>query len=105
MTDSRNLMKVQKPLLYSDIEKKTRHQKLYNACKNELIDIKGSSVWLNKGNIRASEEARLCFIQDRNIFGESPGKCPHCNEKIKTVDHLATQCDHMLYHDYMRRHN
>ena len=24
---------------------------------------------------------------------------------MKTVDHLATQCDRMLAHDYMRRHN
>ena len=32
-------------------------------------------------------------------------KCPHCQEKMKSVDHMATQCDRMLTHDYMRRHN
>ena len=31
--------------------------------------------------------------------------CPHCRERVKTVDHLVTQCDRMLYHDYLRRHN
>ena len=39
------------------------------------------------------------------MFGDKPENCPHCKEKIKTVDHLATQCERMLYHDYMRRHN
>lgn len=24
---------------------------------------------------------------------------------VKTVDHLATKCDRMLCHDYIRRHN
>lgn len=103
--DPKNLIITQKASLYSEIEKKTRHQKLYNVRNNELVDVKGSSTWLKNGNIRATEEARLCFIQDRNLFGDSPGKCPHCKERIKTVDHLATQCDRMLYHDYMRRHN
>jgi hypothetical protein len=39
------------------------------------------------------------------MFGDKPGNCPHFKERIKTVDHLATQCERMLYHDYMRRHN
>ncbi len=38
------------------------------------------------------------------FFGES-AKCPHCNLTKKSVDHLATRCDKMLGHDYMRRHN
>lgn len=62
-------------------------------------------MWLHKGNVKASDEAKLCYLQDRNLFGNKVGKCPHCNEKYKTVDHLATQCERMLYHDYMRRHN
>ncbi|KAI5168451.1 hypothetical protein PAEPH01_0143 [Pancytospora epiphaga] len=38
------------------------------------------------------------------LEGET-GTCPHCKKCSKTVDHLATQCDRMLYHDYTRRHH
>lgn len=38
-------------------------------------------------------------------FSKKRGKCPHCNDKAKTVDHMASQCDRMLSHDYMRRHD
>ena len=31
--------------------------------------------------------------------------CPHCKERSKSVDHLASQCNRMLGHDYTRRHN
>ena len=30
---------------------------------------------------------------------------PHCRTQVRSVDHLATQCDRMLYSDYLRRHN
>jgi hypothetical protein len=39
------------------------------------------------------------------MFGGMPGTCTHCKERIKSVDHLATQCRKMLVHDYTRRHN
>ncbi|KAI5176572.1 hypothetical protein PAEPH01_2370, partial [Pancytospora epiphaga] len=39
------------------------------------------------------------------MFGGETETCPHCKKRSKTVDHLATQCDRMLYHDYTRRHN
>ncbi|KAI4292954.1 hypothetical protein PAPHI01_2228 [Pancytospora philotis] len=39
------------------------------------------------------------------MFRGEVAKCPHCNERAKTVDHLATQCEKMLFHDYTRRHN
>ena len=39
------------------------------------------------------------------MFGAEVTMCPHCRSKLKTVDHLATQCDRMLYHDYTVRHN
>ena len=99
------LVKAQSDSLYREIKSKTRHQKLYDARSNEQVDIEGSSMWLKHGNNRAQGEARLCYLQDRNLFGEKVGKCPHCTERLKTVDHLATQCDRMLYHDYMKRHN
>ena len=103
--DSKALVAAQIESLYSEIEKKTRHQKLYDARKNEHVDIQGSSIWLKHGNNRPQDEARFCYLQDRNMFGEKPGTCPHCKDRVKTVDHLATQCERMLYHDYMRRHN
>ncbi|KAI5180300.1 hypothetical protein PAEPH01_2732 [Pancytospora epiphaga] len=33
------------------------------------------------------------------------GTCSYCKKCLKTVDHLATQCDRMVYHNYTRRHN
>ena len=60
---------------------------------------------MTHGNVSAKDEAHLCYLQDRNLFGSAPGICPHCKERPKTVDHLATQCNRMLGHDYTRRHN
>ncbi|KAI5173410.1 hypothetical protein PAEPH01_1953 [Pancytospora epiphaga] len=31
--------------------------------------------------------------------------CPHPKKCSKTADHLAIQCDIMLYHDYTHKHN
>ena len=95
----------QKNHLYSEIKNKTRHEKLYISKSNELVDIEKSSTWLTNGNISAKEEAHLCYLQDRNMFGGAPGMCPHCKERSKSVDNLASQCNRMLGHDYTRRHN
>ena len=70
-----------------------------------MVDMVQSSVWITHGNVSAKDEAHLCYLQDRNLFGGAPGICPHCKERPKTVDHLATQCNRMLGHDYTRRHN
>ncbi|KAI5169570.1 hypothetical protein PAEPH01_0822 [Pancytospora epiphaga] len=43
------------------------------------------------------------YTRVKHLFNTRP--CPHCKKCSKTVDHLATQCDRMLYHDYTRRHN
>ncbi|KAI5175256.1 hypothetical protein PAEPH01_2125 [Pancytospora epiphaga] len=51
------------------------------------------------------DEARYCYLHICNMFGGETGACPHCKKRSKTVDHLATQCDRMLYHDYTRRYN
>jgi hypothetical protein len=99
------LEEAQKNLLYSEIKNKTRHEKLYRAKSNELVDLEKSSLWLTHGNVSAKDEAHLCYLQDRNLFGGAPGLCPHCTERTKSVDHLATQCNRMLGHDYTRRHN
>ena len=95
----------QKRSLYSEIKTKTRHEKLYRAASNELVDMKNSSLWLMQGNVKAQDEAYLCYLQDRNMFGGDPGICQHCKERTKSVDHLATQCSKMLGYDYTRRHN
>ncbi|KAL6120407.1 hypothetical protein NUSPORA_02869 [Nucleospora cyclopteri] len=58
-----------------------------------------------KGNIKACDEAALCFPQDRNLFYGNKSKCPHCKSVTKTLDHLAIRCDRMLTFDYTRRHN
>ena len=91
--------------LYSKIKEKIQHQKLYRCKANEMIDIENSSLCLKNGIISSKDEGRLAYLQDRNMFGSNPGKCPHCKERFKTVDHLATQCKQMLGHDYTRRHN
>ena len=101
----KNLEEAQTAALYGDISKKIRHEKLYRARNNEIVNMKDSSMWLKRGNIRPQDEARYCYLQDRNMFGGSNAMCPHCNTQRKTVEHLATQCEKMLYHDYMRRHN
>jgi hypothetical protein len=99
------LVEAQRANLYSEIEKKTLHAKLYRARSNELVSVADSSVWLRYGNVRPQDEARYCYMQDRNMFHGDTTMCPHCKLRPKTVDHLATQCDRMLYHDYLRRHN
>ena len=65
------------------------------------------NIFIEHGNVSPKEEAFLCLLQDRNIFTYELDKimCNHCKEKRKTVDHLATRCEKMLYHDYTMRHN
>ncbi len=103
--NAKELCEAQRASLYSEISIKTRHQKLYRARSNELVNMNDSSLWLRHGNIRPQDEARYCLLQDRNMFCNPGEMCPHCKSRFKTIDHLATQCDRMLYHDYMRRHN
>ncbi|KAI5169962.1 hypothetical protein PAEPH01_1130 [Pancytospora epiphaga] len=72
---------------------------------DELVSIKEFSMWLKNRNIHPQDEVRYCYLQDRNMFGGEQTKCSHCKERLKTVDHLATQCDRILCYDYTRRHN
>ncbi|KAF9763115.1 hypothetical protein NGRA_1494 [Nosema granulosis] len=67
--------------------------------------MKEPSIWLKYVNMHPREQGALCAVQDRNIFLEKGFKCPNCNDKLKSVDHMASQCDRKLSHDYMRRHN
>lgn len=46
---------------------KTRHKKMWD-FDAEKIDLKESSRWIKKSNIPATEEAKLVYIQDRNLF-------------------------------------
>ena len=105
INSSENLAEIQIKKLYSEINSKINHKKLYNFTNNELASIKESSKWLKRGNIKAQEEAAFALLQDRNIFCGNIEKCPHCKNSSKSVDHLATKCDRMVGHDYTRRHN
>ncbi|KAI5148113.1 hypothetical protein ENBRE01_3047, partial [Enteropsectra breve] len=101
------LKKVQKALLYKEIEEKIMHKKLFESRKNIFVDMVESSRWLKTGNISPVQEAFLCLLQDRNILYKemATGQCNHCQQAKKTVDHLATRCEKMLYYDYTLRHN
>jgi hypothetical protein len=96
---------LQKARLYSEIDKKTQHSKLYRARANSLVSIAETSTWLRHGNNNPRTESSLCSLQDRNLFRGEVAMCPHCKTTRATVDHLATQCDRMLAHDYKRRHD
>ena len=61
----KSLEVAQKNILYSDIKKKCRHEILYRAKCNEIVDLEESSLWLDKGNVRARDEAYLCLLQNR----------------------------------------
>ncbi|KAK1351059.1 hypothetical protein LUQ84_000332 [Hamiltosporidium tvaerminnensis] len=66
----KSLEEAQLAKLYNEIEKRKLHSKLYNARKNELVNVSDSSRWLKRGNIRPRNEAVFCYIQDRNVFWE-----------------------------------
>ncbi|KAM0678134.1 hypothetical protein BDAP_001394 [Binucleata daphniae] len=70
-----------------------------------MADVSQSAVWLTKGNNKPRTEASLCFRQDKNVFFGEKSLCPHCRITPKTVEHLATNCNRMLGHDYTIRHN
>jgi hypothetical protein len=95
----------QRKRLYSEINSRMNHGKLYRAKLDPVISMEGSTLWLKYSSIKPREEAALCSLQDRNMFCGVTGPCPHCQKRQKTVDHMATQCERMLAHDYMRRHN
>jgi hypothetical protein len=99
------LIEAQKKSLYNEINKKSNHKKLYGFLENKIASAKDSALWLTKGNISATDEGYLSLLQDRNLYGDNPGACPHCREAVKTVDHLATRCKQMLGYFYTHRHN
>lgn len=45
------------------------------------------------------------FYKTGTYLIEKQVKCPGCREKMNSVDHMATKCDRMPVHDYMRHHN
>ncbi|KAL6121020.1 hypothetical protein NUSPORA_02140 [Nucleospora cyclopteri] len=94
------LLDAQKKYLYNKIKDISLHLKLYKCAETLLVDCEASSLWLKKGNIKACNEAALCFLQDRNLFYGNKSNCPHCKSAMKTVGHLASRCDRMLAFDY-----
>lgn len=101
----KELASLQNKILYSEIQKKDIHSMLYKSRNNELAHIGDSAAWLTHGNNRADREAALCYLQDRNLFGGDRGVCPHCKERMRSVDHLASQCEKLVHIEYTRRHN
>jgi hypothetical protein len=43
----------------------------------------GSSRWLKIGNLRPKEEARFCFMQNKNMFFGEKSKYQHSGKHIK----------------------
>ena len=103
--DNKQLDEAQIQYLYSEINNKILHKILYKCKENPLVDIEYSSNWLTKGNIKARDEAVFCMTQDKNMFYGEQTKCVDCKTSPRTVEHLATRCNRMLYHDHTRRHN
>ncbi|KAF9761509.1 hypothetical protein NGRA_2600 [Nosema granulosis] len=100
-----NLKEAQKVRFYNDIKGKTYYSKLFRAQEYEIVNVNASSTWMQKGNNQARSEGIYCFLQDSKVFLGQEVQCPHCRKHRKTADHLATKCDRMLGHDYMKRHN
>ncbi|KAF7684301.1 hypothetical protein TCON_0516 [Astathelohania contejeani] len=101
-----SLLNAQRKLLYDEINKKKFHEKLYRARSNELVSLKDFSIWMKYWNIDPRAKGIYCYIQDRNVFWRDNAlQCQHCGKAKKSIDHLATDCDRMLGHDYTRRHN
>ena len=98
-------MEAQHSKLINETKTRFLHKKLIEGLFHELVSTKDSSIWLHKGSNLAKHEGKLCFLQDRNVFFTESVMCPHCNSNRKTVDYMATKCEKMLGHDYMRRHN
>lgn len=67
--------------LYSNINKKTIHERLYSLTYNPIFSIKDSSKWLDKGNISSKEEAALCDMQDRNVILKENVMCPFVTKR------------------------
>ncbi|TBU10922.1 hypothetical protein CWI38_1475p0020 [Hamiltosporidium tvaerminnensis] len=78
--------------LYNEIENRKLHSKLYSAKNNELVSVCDLSRWLKKGS-------------DRNVFWVADVMCQHFSKSGKTVYHLATRCEKMLDHNYIRQQN
>ncbi|KAI5169409.1 hypothetical protein PAEPH01_0684 [Pancytospora epiphaga] len=60
---------------------------------------------LNEFIFNTQDKARYCYLHICNMFGSKTGTCLHCKKRSKTVNYLATQCDKMLCHDYIRGHD
>ncbi|XP_029655519.1 uncharacterized protein LOC115230604 [Octopus sinensis] len=101
----KELIKLQKESLIKKINLKVLHKTLFSSLDNPHIDVSSSSTWLKYGNNSPRSEGLFSYLQDRNFFNGQRKQCNHCKSKAMTVDHLATKCGSMLYHDYTWRHN
>ena len=81
--DSRSLKEEQIKHLYSELNEKYNRKKLYNHKSSPLFSMKESFFWLRKGNIRAKDEAALCFLQDRTDLWEIQATAPTARKRKK----------------------
>ncbi|XP_029655289.1 uncharacterized protein LOC115228998 [Octopus sinensis] len=105
VVDVKGLIKVQKESLIKKINLKVLHKTLFQALDNPHVDVKSSTTWLRYGNNSPRSEELFTYLQDRNFFWNRFKVCPHCKLRCLSVDHIATKCGRMLYHDYTWRHN
>ncbi|KAI5176555.1 hypothetical protein PAEPH01_2355 [Pancytospora epiphaga] len=51
------------------------------------------------------DKAWCWYLRICSMFGKKTIICSHCKKRSKTIVTFATQCNKMLYHDYIRRPN
>ncbi|XP_029654854.1 uncharacterized protein LOC115228408 [Octopus sinensis] len=105
VVEVKGLIKVQKESLIKKINLKVLHKTLFQALDNPHVDVKSSTTWLRYGNNSPRSEGLFTYLQDRNFFWNRSKVCPHCKLRCLSVDHIATKCGSMFYHDYTWRHN
>ena len=59
---AKSLCEAQIKSLLVNIKAKECHERLFRVCDHELADVKDSSIWLTKGNIKPRDEGAYCFL-------------------------------------------
>ncbi|CAD5235789.1 unnamed protein product [Bursaphelenchus xylophilus] len=85
---------------------------LYKRWENDHVDIKRSSLWINRGNLSANNARIGIGIQDNSIFcrGFVGNKCDTkycrlCGDGIESVSHIVTGCPTHRTNLYIERHD
>jgi RNA-splicing ligase RtcB len=97
-------------------KEKVLHMQFANALKEEHVDLKASTDWLDKGGLFAETEAFVFAIQDRILRTRSyqryimkdksvKDECRLCKAKGETIEHIVAGCSTLSLTDYLARHN